>query len=177
MLILDSLIFYLIAITLVITSVFACFIKNLYYSCVFLYIFLFCLSFISFAAKAQLNGILSILSGCICLTLLIMFTLFNLKNFKIEKSKLNLKKKNIFVPFFVILFLTSLTYILTKLNHINIFETKIQSIGVETITTVSNSLCIRYFILYLIIPIIFLIVLTGVFMMFYKKKHKPKQSL
>lgn len=177
MLILDSLIFYILSITLIISSILGCFINNLYYACVFLYIFLFTLSFIPFSMKTPLNGIICMLSGCICIIILIMFSLFTIKPNIKKKYNSNLKKNIIFLITTMSLFLAALTCILTKLKTFNLLESKIQSIGVETITTVSNSLCIRYFIIYLIIPIVFLSVLTGVFMMFYKKKREPKRSL
>ena len=170
MLVLDSLIFYILSIILIAGSIFACFVSNLYYATIFLYIFLFGLSFISFAMKAPLNGVVSMLFGCICTVLLLMFVLFTIKPNSEKKCNLKLKENIIFLTIVFALCSTALAFILTKIRNFNFLETKIQSIGVETITTVSNSLCIRYFIIYLIVPILFLSVLTGVFMMFYYKK-------
>lgn len=176
MLILDSLLFYILSITLIASSIFACFANNLYYATIFLYIFLFGLSFLSFAMKTPLNGMVSMLFGCLCAVLLIMFFLFTIKP-NIEKNyDLKLKKNIIFFITTFSLFITALAFILTKLQGFNLLDSKIQSIGVETITIVSNSLCIRYFIIYLIIPILFLSVLTGVFMIFYKKRKKNENN-
>ena len=99
-----------------------------------------------------------------------MFGLFTIKPNSEKKYNLKLKENIIFLTIAFALFSTVLTFILSKLKNFNFLENKIQSIGVETIATVSNSLCIRYFIIYLIVPILFLSVLTGVFMMFYYKK-------
>lgn len=174
MLILDSFIFYFLSIILIISSICGCFAKNLYYATIFLYIFIFGLSFISFAMRTPLNGIVSMLFGCICLVLLIMFSLFTINPNIEKKPDLKLKKIIIFFITTFSLFINALVFVLTKLKNSSLIESKIPSIGVETITTVSNSLCIRYFIIYLIIPILFLSVLAaGVFMMFYKK-YKPK---
>ena len=119
MLVLDSLIFYILSIILIAGSIFACFVSNLYYATIFLYIFLFGLSFISFAMKTPLNGVVSMLFGCICTVLLLMFVLFTIKPNSEKKCNLKLKENIIFLTIVFALCSTALAFILTKIRNQN----------------------------------------------------------